>query len=367
MFVSHADNTQRRKPEFRLLSMYLIYSCEWWIAFQMERGKERPLSNKETTKSGFSRRDFLAGAGAAVGAAAAAVLTPGIARADEEAPVDTPAAEGGFESMVPAQGHVIHDPNLCSGCRTCEIVCTMAHEGFASSERSRIQWAKNVMDACSMKIMTCKQCPGAECVAACPTGALHVDEATGARVIDEEVCVGCQTCLNACPAEPSRIRYDLNTSTCFKCDLCGGDPQCVKFCPTGALTASWVEVEQAEEETSIFEVDITGDAAPWAHMELSSLSAVDGEGGITVNGVLWTSHATLFNIVQGLFDITGELFDADGNKVADSSNTAHIEIPEMSSGEFALDFPCDLTADTIGRVLIHVVGTNVTNAPGQEE
>lgn len=318
--------------------------------------------------NGVSRRDFLTSAGVAAGVVAAATLVPELAHADEPATA-VPDSENPkmkmFNGVELAQGHVVHDPALCSGCRTCEIVCTMAHEGYASSERSRIQWTKNVMDACITDIMTCKQCAGAECVAVCPSQALSVDLETGARVINEELCVGCQLCLNACPVVPPRIRYDAVTNTCFKCDLCGGDPQCVKFCPTGALAASWVETGKSDAEKSIFEVEMTGDAAAWAHMELSSLSIADGGSGAVANGVLWTSHATLFNIVQGLFDITGELYDAAGNKIADSANTAHIEIPEMSSGEFSLEFAGAKAAD-VARALIKVVGTNVTNTPGQE-
>jgi len=32
------------------------------------------------------------------------------------------------------------------------------------------------------------------------------------------------------------IRIDPETKQAFKCDLCGGDPQCAKWCPTGAIT-----------------------------------------------------------------------------------------------------------------------------------
>lgn len=74
------------------------------------------------------------------------------------------------------------------------------------------------------------------CLLACPTDAFHVDEAAGAKVIEEEKCSGCMLCMTACPATPKRIRYNAGKKVCLKCDLCGGDPQCVKFCPTGALT-----------------------------------------------------------------------------------------------------------------------------------
>lgn len=332
------------------------------------------MSAKDTVvqKDALSRRGFLNGAGLVMGGVAVAAMVPKTAHADEATPEKektktSDKKEPGqiFDGVPLAIGHVEHDKSLCSGCRTCEIVCTVAHRGVASSELSNIQWRKNIMDGCSTDIYTCKQCPGAECVAVCPTGALHTDKETGARVIDESKCVGCQTCLNACPVNPSMIRYDPTTNKCYKCDLCNGDPQCVKFCPTGALQSSWVEKSASEDSSNIYDVEITGDAAPWAHVETANLTIADGGSGIEIKGVLWTSHATLFNIVQGLFDITGEIYDASGGLIASSNNTAHIEIPEMSSGEFTLDFSTSSKAADVAHAVLKIVGTNVTNTPGQ--
>jgi Fe-S-cluster-containing hydrogenase component 2 len=70
----------------------------------------------------------------------------------------------------------------------------------------------------------------------CPTKAIRIDDVTGARVIDQELCIGCQTCIQACSYELSRIRFDRVKKKAIKCDLCGGDPACVKACPTGALS-----------------------------------------------------------------------------------------------------------------------------------
>ena len=260
---------------------------------------------------------------------------------------------------------MIHNQDLCSGCRTCEIVCAVAHEGVASSELSRIQWAKDIFDACITDIMTCKQCSGPECLAACPTGALHIDEATGARVIDADVCIGCQSCLNACPATPSRIRYDAARSICFKCDLCGGDPQCVKFCPTGALMNSWEEYNLSGEDGS-FVKNFSGDAAPFTHMEKSNVVLSDSDEGIHLDGVIWTSHATQFNIVLAVFDITADLYDADDNLIASSYDVGHAEIPEMQSAEFQLNFQTDAAAADVAKIVVNVEGNCVTNAPGQE-
>ena len=59
---------------------------------------------------------------------------------------------------------------------------------------------------------------------------------TGARVIDEQACTGCEMCIEACPFDVAFFSNDRNVA--LKCNFCGGDPQCVRLCPTGAITLS---------------------------------------------------------------------------------------------------------------------------------
>ncbi len=322
------------------------------------------------TEEGLSRRNFLTGAGIVAGGVAAAAMLPNIAHAEESvAAQPLPGATNGnklWEGTQLALGRVVHNPDICSGCRTCEIVCSTFHEGKASSYRSRLQWDKAVMDACITDIHTCRQCAGPECVAVCPTGALSIDPETGARVIDEEVCVGCRLCEGACPVKPSMIRYDERTSTCFKCDLCGGDPQCVKFCPTGALQSSW-DIRSAEEEDDGFwEIEVTGDAKTFAHIEKPTLVLSDVSGGIQFDGVVWTSHATQFNIIMATFDATAEAYDKSGNSVGTSDSSAHMEIPEMQSAEFSLFIPTSAKVADLGHMALRIESAYITNAPGEE-
>ncbi len=121
---------------------------------------------------------------------------------------------------------IFRDYLACSGCRVCEVVCSMLHEGIPYPEASRIRVFEfypgiNVPH-------TCVQCSDYPCVKSCPSKALSVDEVTGAVIVDADACSGCGKCVDACPGKVPRIhpvkKYALI------CDLCGGDPACVKVC-----------------------------------------------------------------------------------------------------------------------------------------
>jgi Fe-S-cluster-containing hydrogenase component 2 len=314
----------------------------------------------------LTRRRFITKAGGLIAGAAAAYHVSTVAFADEATAAEATAEASGeevkvWDNVALSMGRIVHNPTICSGCRTCEIVCTTNKEGVGSSELSRMFWTKDIMNACITNIMTCKQCAGAECVASCPTKALHVDATTGARVIDADLCVGCQLCLYACPVEPPRIRYDAAKNVCFKCDLCSGDPQCVKFCPTGALTASWVKVEEKAEEIDVFELNVTGDAKPFTHILDTSLS--EDANGLHATGVVLTSHASQFNIILVNFTVTADFYDSSGNLLGTSPTPAVIAIPEMASQGFDLVCPTSNKAADIGRVVINCEGICVTNSP----
>lgn len=87
----------------------------------------------------------------------------------------------------------------------------------------------------------CRQCSKPSCVEACPTSALRKDEVYGAILLDEEVCIKCRACIEACPFKCIAIHPTKETP--IVCDLCKGKPACVEFCPTGALKFTRVDRE----------------------------------------------------------------------------------------------------------------------------
>jgi len=141
-------------------------------------------------------------------------------------------------SVPPSKGVLVVDKELCFGCGVCTLACSLANEGVGSMELGRIQKIGHNNYTFDAYVEPCMQCVDPQCMRVCPTGgtgALKVDPVTGARVIDEKFCVGCQKCIQHCIYDPPRIFYNKTTKKAFKCDLCGGDPACVKACPSGAL------------------------------------------------------------------------------------------------------------------------------------
>jgi Fe-S-cluster-containing hydrogenase component 2 len=129
-------------------------------------------------------------------------------------------------------------PEKCTGCKQCELACAWVQTGSFQPSRSVIR--VHVFDEqASFAPYTCFQCDEAWCMQACPVNAIDVDDATGAKIILDEVCVGCGLCVIACPF--GTIFYDRDSKTATKCDLCAGDPACAHACPTAAITFKEVD------------------------------------------------------------------------------------------------------------------------------
>jgi len=121
----------------------------------------------------------------------------------------------------------------CSGCRRCEIVCSLRHEGKIWPEASRIRVFMLVPGVEVPHV--CVQCHDYPCVKACPVGALSISPETGAVLVDKEKCTACGVCIEACPGKVPYIHPAEDYAVI--CDLCGGDPQCVKVCNEGGWNA----------------------------------------------------------------------------------------------------------------------------------
>ena len=124
------------------------------------------------------------------------------------------------------------DEERCTGCMLCAVACSIAHLGDIGLERAHIKvWRTEA--ACFVPL-TCHHCETPSCMQACPTKACHQDAETLRVLIDATKCIGCRSCVNACPF--GHAHYDAVARVSTKCDYCDGEPECARVCEPGAIS-----------------------------------------------------------------------------------------------------------------------------------
>jgi Fe-S-cluster-containing dehydrogenase component/formate-dependent nitrite reductase membrane component NrfD len=135
------------------------------------------------------------------------------------------------------------DQRTCIGCHACTVACKTEHEVPVGQFRT---WVKYVDSgefpntSRDFGVMRCNHCTDAPCVKICPTKALYTRK-DGIVDFDNERCIGCKSCMQACPYDA--IYIDKNTNTAAKCNFRahrideGYEPACVVVCPTHSI---WV-------------------------------------------------------------------------------------------------------------------------------
>ncbi len=132
--------------------------------------------------------------------------------------------------MSRAYDTIAFDAARCDGCNACMSACALAKANSHALADARI---RILHDKGGYELALCRQCADPRCVANCPAGALAKDEDTGVVGWDGEKCVDCLLCTVGCAY--GGIVYNEHARHVAKCDMCGGDPACVKACAQGAL------------------------------------------------------------------------------------------------------------------------------------
>ena len=131
--------------------------------------------------------------------------------------------------------------NTCIGCRTCMVGCVVSHEGIEFFRKPPGQTVFNPrLDVVKTRTISiavqCKHCENAACLNACVTKA--ITKVDGAMIINPDRCLGCKTCVLACPyGAVTMAKAGDGRLIANKCDLCAGkaEQECVKVCLTNSL------------------------------------------------------------------------------------------------------------------------------------
>jgi len=164
---------------------------------------------------------------------------------------------------------IAYDPQSCINCYTCMVQCgvenrvrierytgigpertdnmELPHLFYLTPEAREFGTYPNARRI--TEFHHCQHCENAPCAQACPTNTIEV-RANGLVVIHEEGCIGCRTCVEACPWDIPKL--DPATNKAYKCVGCydrveaGMEPACVSACPSVALFAGEAEAVAAE-------------------------------------------------------------------------------------------------------------------------
>jgi Fe-S-cluster-containing dehydrogenase component/formate-dependent nitrite reductase membrane component NrfD len=137
-------------------------------------------------------------------------------------------------------GFVI-DQRKCIGCHACTVACKEENQVPLGVNRTWVKYIEKGTFPDTRRyfsVMRCNHCDNAPCVTICPTVALY-RRPDGIVDFDGQRCIGCKSCMQACPYDALYI--DPETHTAAKCHYCahrvesGLEPACVIVCPVQAI------------------------------------------------------------------------------------------------------------------------------------
>ncbi len=154
---------------------------------------------------------------------------------------------------------IIADATKCIGCRTCEVACAVSHQEnqdcAALSPDEFISRIRVIKDHSWTTAVACHQCEDAPCANVCPVDAISREH--GHIFVEQSRCIGCKSCMLACPFGAMEVVSSRKKARAIKCDLCWHretGPACVEACPTKALQCMDVEkVQRHRYGSSLFE------------------------------------------------------------------------------------------------------------------
>lgn len=183
----------------------------------------------------ITRRTMLQG-GAALGAAV--LLVGGASASGSRAYAEDPVSEPSGSVPDGVQYGFLVDMTKCVNCELCVGACRAMNElSDDTPDRRRISMYVDRKGRELTLSTSCMHCGEPSCLRVCPAGAISKGDA-GIVSVDQERCIGCKYCFQACPYEVPRY----NSVAMDKCDCClgagvpaGETPHCVRACKFDAL------------------------------------------------------------------------------------------------------------------------------------
>lgn len=149
-----------------------------------------------------------------------------------------------------------YNQNYCIGCKACETACMTFHKTDVGMSWRKVESFEVAFKGRQVErhlSTACNHCKDPECAKTCPVKAYTKRTSDGLVVQDHEKCIGCGTCVKACPYKVPKINAKSNKAE--KCDGCatlvdrGMQPDCVRGCPVQVL--KWGDLDKLDSSGAV--------------------------------------------------------------------------------------------------------------------
>jgi len=151
--------------------------------------------------------------------------------------------------VVPDPGQYPYNPHYsmvireqrCIDCERCKAACVKTNDVPSYGYRTTILERRRTLtggeyETTFMPVL-CNHCNRPPCVRVCPTTATYKDKKTGIVLMNPSRCIGCKTCMTACPYNARYFKEEVRAVD--KCNFCLDtrlskgmkDTACVEACP----------------------------------------------------------------------------------------------------------------------------------------
>lgn len=180
-------------------------------------------------------------------------------------------ARSGGAGTFPYSPHysMVMRQNRCVDCELCKEACVKTNNvpayGYRTTILETVKTTGPETTRHSFMPVLCNHCNRPPCVRVCPTKATYKDEKTGIVMMDSKKCIGCKTCMAACPYNARYFNEETRAidkcNFCFDTRLSKGkkDTACVEACPAKVRVFG----NLADPESEVYKLVHSPDKVVW--------------------------------------------------------------------------------------------------------